>query len=114
MEGVQAGLAVVVVSTVAQRIDGLNIADGSSGVNILAPGVVLVLGFDRAGGIHNTDNIALKVGDVIVKRQKIAAHSRAAIILAIILIMFYAGIQSVNHLPFVIDQGLMHTISSAF
>ena len=67
LEVVEAALAVVVIASVSQGVDGCDL--GAAGIcdgKEPAPGVVVVLGHCFAGGIYQTEYVPLEVCDVVV------------------------------------------------
>ena len=65
LEVVQLGFYIIIISTVAQRID---ICVGAGSLDDLAVGVIAVVCCRLTQVVHQPDHIALQVGDVVVNR----------------------------------------------
>jgi len=62
---VEAGFGIVVIASVTQGVDG---CVGAGGRDRIAVGVVFVISGGAAGGVYQSYDVALEVGDVIVDR----------------------------------------------
>ena len=63
LEVVEAGFGVVVVASVAERVD---LCHGAGGVGNLTPGVVGVAGNQGSAFIEQTKNVTLQVQNVVI------------------------------------------------
>lgn len=64
LEVIEPGLGIVVVATVAQRVD---LRHGASGRDYLAVGVIIVGGDDVSTAVNEVHHIALQVGHIVVQ-----------------------------------------------
>ena len=79
MEIVEAGLGIVVITAITQRID---IRERSAAAYYLAPGVIGITRNNAAAAVDYTDNVALRVEHIIVQRI-IVLHRQRLVILVI-------------------------------